>query len=373
MQASRNQRKARRLAVTGAPFVVMAITASILFAAPAGAETPELTGTSAPAPEVPVSVETATTAPAEAVESAAVETAAAAPAEAEPTPMPSGAPEPVVVEEVQAATFTDTVAATAAQVGTPAGVDPDTSIDRIAEEAAVTVRTAERHVPLETGRSTLQDASGAQALPETTTAPVRRTLDLGLPAARENLGLPPAVEEILPAAGRPTQAAASSEAGLSASAGSSGSSTGPGPTAPVTDLPAPPDGGSSPGGVLTWEENSPTSRLIHWGAIDSIAPVSETSTHFQDLVAPLFEAPSGAEAGIRSLAGDPGERPPSDLPAAPSRSPGAVPGSGGSIFVPLAALLALLALVAPASFRRLGEVPAFRPPTPFVCALERPG
>jgi hypothetical protein len=49
------------------------------------------------------------------------------------------------------------------------------------------------------------------------------------------------------------------------------------------------------------------------------------------------------------------------------------PGLGGSSSVPIAALLALLALATPAIFRRLGEGAGFRPPTPFVCALERPG
>ena len=65
---------------------------------------------------------------------------------------------------------------------------------------------------------------------------------------------------------------------------------------------------------------------------------------------------------------------PLDVPLPAPGSPGAIaPGSGSPIFVPLAALLALLALVAPAILRRLGEVPGFRPPTPFACALERPG
>jgi len=48
-------------------------------------------------------------------------------------------------------------------------------------------------------------------------------------------------------------------------------------------------------------------------------------------------------------------------------------GSGASFFVPIAALLALLALASPAIFRRLRELPDFPAPTPFVCALERPG
>jgi hypothetical protein len=48
-------------------------------------------------------------------------------------------------------------------------------------------------------------------------------------------------------------------------------------------------------------------------------------------------------------------------------------GLGSSSFVPIVALLALLALAVPAIFRRLREAPAFSVPTPFVCALERPG
>ncbi len=58
----------------------------------------------------------------------------------------------------------------------------------------------------------------------------------------------------------------------------------------------------------------------------------------------------------------------------PSPTPGAIaPASGDSLFVPFVALLALLALVVPASMRRLREAPDFRPASPFVCALERPG
>jgi MYXO-CTERM domain-containing protein len=63
-----------------------------------------------------------------------------------------------------------------------------------------------------------------------------------------------------------------------------------------------------------------------------------------------------------------------DLPPPAPQSPATAGGSsGGSSFVPVVALLALLALVAPTARRRLGEVAAFRAPTPFVCALERPG
>jgi hypothetical protein len=51
----------------------------------------------------------------------------------------------------------------------------------------------------------------------------------------------------------------------------------------------------------------------------------------------------------------------------------AASGLGGSTFVPIAALLALLALVVPAIFRRLREMADLSPPLPFACALERPG
>jgi len=69
-------------------------------------------------------------------------------------------------------------------------------------------------------------------------------------------------------------------------------------------------------------------------------------------------------------------------PASPPDSPGfpsslttefGASGSGATFFVPIAALLALLALASPAILRRLRELPDFPAPTPFVCALERPG
>ena len=61
--------------------------------------------------------------------------------------------------------------------------------------------------------------------------------------------------------------------------------------------------------------------------------------------------------------------PPPLFPAPSSASSG----PGGVIFVPFAALIALLALSAPATFSRLREVAGPRAATPFVCALERPG
>lgn len=88
-----------------------------------------------------------------------------------------------------------------------------------------------------------------------------------------------------------------------------------------------------------------------------------------------LESPDGVHSAPTSgMAGtSPDDRAPLDGPMPAPGSSGATAGSTGSFFVPLAALLALLALAAPAAMRRFGEVPDFRPPTPFVCALERPG
>lgn len=83
----------------------------------------------------------------------------------------------------------------------------------------------------------------------------------------------------------------------------------------------------------------------------------------------------GAETTFAGPSDERSANPPRpDLPPQAPQSPAtAVGSSGGSSFVPVVALLALLALVAPTARRRLGEAADFRAPTPFVCALERPG
>jgi hypothetical protein len=60
------------------------------------------------------------------------------------------------------------------------------------------------------------------------------------------------------------------------------------------------------------------------------------------------------------------DRPPSHAPAGGSAF-------GGSNFVPVVALLALLALAVPATYRGRMSAREFPVPTPFVCELERPG
>jgi hypothetical protein len=75
-----------------------------------------------------------------------------------------------------------------------------------------------------------------------------------------------------------------------------------------------------------------------------------------------------------SFGPSPVDQPGDPLPLqAPMPPAGSVEGHGGTSFIPIVALLALLALVAPTTLRRLGREADFRPPIPFVCALERPG
>lgn len=82
-----------------------------------------------------------------------------------------------------------------------------------------------------------------------------------------------------------------------------------------------------------------------------------------------------ASAGTGSRApGEDGREP--SLPPTPLSAPGpttAPGGLGGSDFIPLVGLMALVALSAPTFRRRSGVTSAFWPPTPFLCAFERPG
>jgi hypothetical protein len=91
------------------------------------------------------------------------------------------------------------------------------------------------------------------------------------------------------------------------------------------------------------------------------------------VLSPLARTPSAFLSGP-ATADHNGSPAPSDIPLPAPESPAtAVPDAGAPSFVPIVALLALLALVATAALRRLGMAPDFRAPTPFVCALERPG
>jgi MYXO-CTERM domain-containing protein len=107
------------------------------------------------------------------------------------------------------------------------------------------------------------------------------------------------------------------------------------------------------------------------GALDTDKTPGPTSPRWGMGLSPSMKILAAATGpGDRGL----GNPAPPDLPPPAPQSPATAEGdAGGPSSVPVVALLALLALAAPAARRRLGEVAAFRPPTPFVCALERPG
>ncbi len=148
--------------------------------------------------------------------------------------------------------------------------------------------------------------------------------------------------------------------------------TGGGPAGPTPLGPSPtPLGPPSPS-----ETGSPVS---HPGA----APAGGDSPTFPGASSFLGTPLSPAVSAPRRLAPasaappvEPGNGP-QDSPSIPLPSvPPTVSlsgGAGGWFFVPLAALMALVGLSAPAIMRRLREAAALPAPTPFVCALERPG
>jgi hypothetical protein len=112
----------------------------------------------------------------------------------------------------------------------------------------------------------------------------------------------------------------------------------------------------------------------------SLLGVMSSDARSQDAAGASTASPEPGllSAGSRSepapYGAGPRQRRDSTPPAAPPpiQAPAGAGSSGAPFFVPLAALLALLALAAPAT-RRLREVPALAVPTPYVCALERPG
>jgi hypothetical protein len=88
----------------------------------------------------------------------------------------------------------------------------------------------------------------------------------------------------------------------------------------------------------------------------------------------LLSGGDEVQAGAARAASAGGLAGPTSLALPQSGHLGVGSGAGGStIFIPLLGVLALLALAAPRGYRRRRAVRDFPVPTPFVCALERPG
>lgn len=166
------------------------------------------------------------------------------------------------------------------------------------------------------------------------------------------------------------------QAGIAAIGGAEFTSPGPADSPPASPGMAGPKGGvgalsgsrlpyvGGPGGIEPLQLS--TSNRSGGSAVGSPSP-SMPSTGAELLSSGGSEARGSRPAASESSDGNGPSGPP------PQTSPSAAPGLGGSFFVPIAALLALLALAAPAITRRLRERADLSPPLPFACALERPG
>ena len=134
-------------------------------------------------------------------------------------------------------------------------------------------------------------------------------------------------------------------------------------------LPVPPIG---PGPGAPWSPPAPPQTSLPGASSTSLAlhfPSPRTGP-----LALLTPTPSSSFGVAPVAAGDEKPSPPPIAPPPTAPSPSGSPsGSSGPIFIPLAALTVLVALLAPALLRRLREGPGIPVPTPFVCALERPG
>lgn|GEM_PF-3124931 len=124
--------------------------------------------------------------------------------------------------------------------------------------------------------------------------------------------------------------------------------------------------GPGPGGLPANPDHAAAAaatHLPHIGAASNLSELRGASPHMGP----------GASAGTVQRHNGSGSSP--ERPGSPSSSTTGLgaSGSGATFFVPIVALLALLALALPAILRRLREPPDFPAPTPFVCALERPG
>jgi hypothetical protein len=207
--------------------------------------------------------------------------------------------------------------------------------------------------PLEALRSTLRDASGAELLSQAA-PPLREMVDFVTSPVAELMS--PVTESLMPPA--------AAVFGPPAAHDQASNFIGPEPAGPLA--------AAEP--TIAAPENGSLAKLL--GAFGGVEPrrseVAGGSVSSAGLPLQAKRAAIDHYLGSVTSSGIRGNSVP-DRPAPPFQSPDSAAGPGGSFFVPLAALLALLALAAQATFRRRREVPDFLAPTPFVCALERPG
>ena len=374
---------------TGALAIAVIAAISALFASTAIAkeEAIEAVPASVPAVEVPVSPEpTAAPEPVDTPEVASVadsagevESAVAA-SSSEPVASDGGVPvstpplsTPAPPDAVPAGAVSDAVRAVPVEVDPQAHVEtePDTTVSTTVHRVSSVVARVAEDAPV---------AEEAQWANETlANAPARLLSDATAPA-RGSLGL---IESATaPARDGLGSIAAPGEAALLAVADEAAAVFA---TPPAVDhgVPSQPSANPTPsfskplpiGALLGHRAGGPGGLLAKFmagfGGVEppSLVALRGLLSDPMGSLSPAITASRGSDADQHFNGPTPLEDP-GQLPGSPGAT---APGTGASFFVPLAALLALLALAAPAILRRFREVPDFRSPTPFVCALERPG
>ncbi|HEX7294016.1 MAG TPA: hypothetical protein VF259_05690 [Solirubrobacterales bacterium] len=284
--------------------------------------------------------------------------AGAQPAEASPVPAsePSPAPEPVPTEPEAVPIEVPDVAVAAeepAKVATPPAPTP-ASRQPVSDLVAKTV---------EDTSETATEKRVTEELPEPAAQVAQRATELSGEAQAQGVEVVAATEKAaLPALPLPHEAPA-------------------GPAAPAPDQPLPlhqaPVGkelltGAWLGHLADGPGGLPADHAVAGAAGTELLRVGSPPSDLGELPGPpAFHGVDFFPGTTQRLNGPASPNSP-EFPPSSTIGLGAS-GSGASFFVPIAALLALLALASPAILRRLREPPDFPAPTPFVCALERPG
>jgi len=360
---------------------VAAILALLAFAIPAKAEIAE--GVSAapePAVESPVSTAPVTQEATSTTEStgAAVE---GAPSTTPPAPTSTEAA-PALSDAAPVTTSSDPVPAPPVDVGPAVGEEPDTTADPMREVSKLTGRIGQDSpqavsraasdtvaAPVHEasklaggiGRDSAETISPVVPFAERTTTQVAAPVNLRTSAwelGALNFDIPTIVEDSLPAHETPAKTPSFINS----------------PSSPTHSLPQRP--ASHLGTDLLGRYRYPPeldATSSRWQGAGAEARNPERSLPKRAVAPSIADVASAAPGGGGATESFDDPTPLDGPLPLPGPSGAAAPGPGGSFFSPIVALLALLALAAPAVHRRLWEVPDFRAPTPFVCALERPG
>jgi hypothetical protein len=367
-QASRS-----RTCVFAISFLLTALASLLTFAVPARGEEPATTDVIAPATTV-VEEAASSVADAEAPVAATTEPASVPSSTSVSTPPPPEAMQ--AVEEGSAASSVETdLVGTASE---SKATDGDaTVIDTLAKTASETVTKAAHTATSESPTRTFDKAADTGApLLDLVEKPLAST---PVERVREAMGSVRILEL--------TQSVTESIRALSEFGSPAGIDHLLAPQAPATRA------STSPSGIRVVPSADPLAEHEHLigpaiatdgREITEVAPSFLLAHTERDLARPPLSGTHEGTSGLllQMVASDgyfdgasqgSGHRAPAEAPTPAPGSTQAAAGSSGSTFIPLAALLALLALAAPATGRRLGKAADFRPPVPFVCALERPG